>query len=144
MTANIIIGKTYLTHGDRTKVGIGRARARGTTWGAHGKVLAARHKADAEAFAEALRPLLAQIAVEVGTLGRRGSVSATAIARELNSRGILTPKGGKWYPTSVRRLIDRLGDAFSDGLRAAVGRKTVNELSKVLPANDPGWKHVQS
>ena len=31
------------------------------------------------------------------------------IAAELNAREILTPRGGQWHPTSVKRLIERLG-----------------------------------
>ncbi|MEH3157866.1 MAG: recombinase family protein [Sphingomonas taxi] len=52
-------------------------------------------------------------------LSRRSGCGATqscdtglpAIAREWNSRGIVTPRGGAWHPSSVRNLLGRLGDA---------------------------------
>ena len=36
-----------------------------------------------------------------------GAVTLLAIAAELNERQILTARGGKWYPTSVKRLLER-------------------------------------
>ena len=37
-----------------------------------------------------------------------GALSLSAIATELNDRGIVTPRGGAWHPSSVRNLIARL------------------------------------
>lgn len=37
-----------------------------------------------------------------------GHNSLGAIAKELNHRGILTPRDGTWYPTSVKNLLSRL------------------------------------
>ena len=37
-----------------------------------------------------------------------GVTSTRAISKELNRRGILTPRGASWHPTSVKRLLDRL------------------------------------
>lgn len=37
-----------------------------------------------------------------------GHTSLGAIARELNNRGILTPRGGSWYATSVKNLLFRI------------------------------------
>jgi len=34
--------------------------------------------------------------------------SIRAIAAELNTRGILTPRGGSWHPTSAAWLLARL------------------------------------
>jgi hypothetical protein len=34
--------------------------------------------------------------------------SLAAIAAELNEREIEAPRGGRWYPTSVERLQERL------------------------------------
>ncbi|WP_404559377.1 recombinase family protein [Bradyrhizobium ottawaense] len=31
-----------------------------------------------------------------------------AIAKELNGREIMTPRGGRWYPSSVANLLRRL------------------------------------
>lgn len=39
----------------------------------------------------------------------QGTTSIRAIPAELNARGILTPRGGAWHPTSVARLLSRLG-----------------------------------
>jgi len=51
--------------------------------------------------AEALRPTIRK-------LRKSGFVSITAIARELNERGIPTAQGGKWRLTTVSRLLQRL------------------------------------
>jgi hypothetical protein len=42
-------------------------------------------------------------------LRAQGVTSIWAIASELNSRGILTPRRRAWHPTSVARLLERLG-----------------------------------
>ena len=55
----------------------------------------------ADMRAEALRSTI----LEVRTAG---FVSVKAIARELNGRGIPTPRGGKWHLTTVTRLLQRL------------------------------------
>ena len=36
-----------------------------------------------------------------------GCVTLQQIADTLNNRGIPSPRGRKWYPSIVRRLIDR-------------------------------------
>ena len=36
-----------------------------------------------------------------------GTTSLRGIAEELNRRGILTGRGGGWYATTVKNLIDR-------------------------------------
>jgi hypothetical protein len=55
----------------------------------------------ADVRAEALRPTIRK-------LRKVGFVSITAIARELNERGIPTARGGKWRLTTVTRLLERL------------------------------------
>ena len=37
-----------------------------------------------------------------------GRTSSSAIAADLNARGIAAPNGGKWFPMQVRRVCDRL------------------------------------
>jgi hypothetical protein len=37
-----------------------------------------------------------------------GIVTLKAIASELNARGVPAPRGGKWYRTTVHRLLRRL------------------------------------
>lgn len=38
-----------------------------------------------------------------------GITSFAGIARTLNAQKIRTARGGKWHPTSVKRLLERLG-----------------------------------
>jgi Recombinase len=36
-----------------------------------------------------------------------GTTSLCGIAKELHRRGILTARGGEWYATTVKNLLDR-------------------------------------
>ena len=38
-----------------------------------------------------------------------GQTSLGAIARELNARGMLSRRGGRWHKSTVINLLDRLG-----------------------------------
>lgn len=99
--------------GRRTKEALAAAKARGVRLGnpngaaalrraAKGNVAAlAAVKANAASRAEDYAPILADIRAN-------GATSLPAIARELNERGIVTPRGGRWHPTSVQRLVARL------------------------------------
>jgi Recombinase len=44
----------------------------------------------------------------VDDLRSQGCTSVRSIAAQLNERGILTPRGGSWHPTSAARLLSRL------------------------------------
>jgi DNA invertase Pin-like site-specific DNA recombinase len=84
----------------RTKDALAAARARGVILGGlrdKGREL----QAEADARAEALRPILAEFQ----------GWSANAIASELNARKVPTPKGGLWHAASVIRIRRRLGEA---------------------------------
>jgi Recombinase len=59
------------------------------------------NKRVADVRAEALGPTIRK-------LRKAGFVSISAIARELNDRGIPTPRGGEWHLTMVTRLLQRL------------------------------------
>jgi hypothetical protein len=74
-------------------------------------VLAIKQAADvrAEAFGPTIRELR-----------KAGFVASTAIARELNERGIPTALGGKWHRTGVDRLRRRL-ERLEPSLRTVVG-----------------------
>ena len=48
------------------------------------------------------------LAATIRGFRKAGIVSTSAIARELNLRGIPTARGGKWHPFAVRRLLRRL------------------------------------
>jgi len=100
----------------RTKVALQAAKARGVTLGNGGKSVAALRavgvgkrgwtagadgmKAKADRHAAKVLPILA-------TLRTEGIVSQSAVARELNQRGILAPRGGQWTATAVRNLLGR-------------------------------------
>ena len=58
-----------------------------------------KHAADVRA--EALRSTIRE-------LRKSGFVSMSAIARELNERGIATARGGKWRAAGVSQLLHRL------------------------------------
>jgi hypothetical protein len=45
---------------------------------------------------------------QVGNNEANSGLKVSIIANQLNARGILTPRGGAWHPTSVSRLIERL------------------------------------
>ena len=61
-----------------------------------------RNRDEARACAEALRPVLAELAGK----------SARAIAAELNERKVPTPSGGPWYATTVLRVQRRPAGLF--------------------------------
>ena len=50
----------------------------------------------------------ADYAETVADVQASGATTLAAIAQELNARGIVTPRGGKWHPSSVRNLLQRL------------------------------------
>ena len=81
----------------RTKDALAVRKAQGVKLGGlNVGVIKARD--EAKARAEALRPILAELAGQ----------SARANAAELNRRGIPTPSGGPWYSTTVIRVQRRL------------------------------------
>ena len=45
----------------------------------------------------------------VGFTDRPAFSDARAIADELNARGLLTRRGGRWHKSTVINLLDRLG-----------------------------------
>jgi DNA invertase Pin-like site-specific DNA recombinase len=93
----------------RTKAALAAANARGTKLGKPkgtpvprsdvGRVNGAKaNAANAQAFAERLRPILDQFS----------SKSANAAAQELNQRGYATARGGQWSATQVIAIRKRL------------------------------------
>lgn len=94
----------------RTKAALQAAKARGVKLGwaipsRAQEVKAASASAahvriqQADTFAERLRPIVQSFAA---------GASLRDIARELNERGILTPRGKEWQAASVRNLLARL------------------------------------
>ena len=98
---------------ERTKAALAAAKARGVKLGnpngaralkgkqTGNKQAVAAIKANAEHRAANLRGI-------VDDLRAQGINSVRTIAAELNARGMLTPRGGTWHPTSVGRLLSRL------------------------------------
>jgi DNA invertase Pin-like site-specific DNA recombinase len=58
-------------------------------------------QAGADERAADLSPIIADIRAS-------GATSLPAIAKELNSRGIVTARGGAWHPSTVRNLLSRI------------------------------------
>jgi DNA invertase Pin-like site-specific DNA recombinase len=97
----------------RTKEALAAAKARGTklgnplgakAFGPHRGNRAAVDaiKAKAKAFAADLQPVIEAIRAD-------GHSSLRAIAAELNSRGIMTARGGKWGPQAVSDVVRAMG-----------------------------------
>ena len=91
---------------ERTQAALSIRKAAGATLGNRvnaaeaGAVGRAASVAEADRFAEALRPMLKQ-------LRRDGIVSYRGIAEALNARGIRTRRGGAWQVSNVRNLMAR-------------------------------------
>jgi recombinase len=61
-------------------------------------IVGAKAKADAR---------MARIVPVIETIRGEGATSLRGIAEELNRQGILTARGGQWYATTVKNLLDR-------------------------------------
>lgn len=98
----------------RTKEALAAAKARGVKLGKlngaaalrragkGGEVLQAVVRANADAHAMALKPVIAAIRAERHSTLR-------SIAAELNSRGMMTRRGGRWHVSKVKNLLERTG-----------------------------------
>ena len=98
------------TISQRTKVALAAAKRRGQRLGNPNGARALRGRGNAEAtaaikakatrFAGDVAPIIADIRAD-------GITSYRGIAKELNSRGILTARRGAWYPATVRAVMLR-------------------------------------
>jgi DNA invertase Pin-like site-specific DNA recombinase len=90
----------------RTKAALEAAKARGVKLGGP-KLAKARKgalisiKAGADRHAANVVPLIREIQ-------RRGASTLREIAEALNARGVPTPRGGQWHPTSVKNAMARV------------------------------------
>jgi DNA invertase Pin-like site-specific DNA recombinase len=89
----------------RTKAALAAAKARGVTLGSPElpkarKSAVATIKALADQHATNVLPVIREIR-------RTGATSLHQIAEALNARGITTPRGGQWYASSVRNVLQR-------------------------------------
>jgi DNA invertase Pin-like site-specific DNA recombinase len=83
---------------ERTRAAMAKAKERGVTLGGL-RDKGVELQREAMERAEGLRGVFDELA----------SLSARKAAEELNTRGIATPEGGKWYATQVIRIRKRLG-----------------------------------
>lgn len=87
---------------ETTKQALSAAKNRGIELGKNGKTLSLANRKAAQDFADKLIPTLT-------ILKRRGIVSIRAICKALNKKEVPTfREGGKWHPTTVHALINRL------------------------------------
>jgi DNA invertase Pin-like site-specific DNA recombinase len=96
---------------DRTKAALAAKKAAGAALGNRtnltlaGTMGRAASAAGAAQFAAALAPVLHSIQSE-------GTFTLRSVAASLNRRGIKSPRGGKWYPSSVANLLSRSNGPF--------------------------------
>jgi formate-dependent nitrite reductase cytochrome c552 subunit len=98
--------RSKITSSQLTKEGLKKAKKRGVQLGAYGKHLAAQNKKNAKKFAKELKPTLVKL------LKSDTKKSYGAFAKALNRRGIKTPRGYSFAPTTVRNVFLRLGLSF--------------------------------
>jgi DNA invertase Pin-like site-specific DNA recombinase len=99
--------------GERTKVALAAAKARGVKLGNPNGARALRGKQignteAVEAIKRKADEHAANLRSIVEDIRAQGITSVRKMAEELNHRGILTPRGGEWQPTTVVRLLTRL------------------------------------
>ena len=92
---------------ERTKAALAASKARGTVLGGYrggpppnGALGAAENRKRADAFATRVAPMAFE-------MHERG-LSLHAIAASLTEQGIVTPRGGAWTATAVRRVLARV------------------------------------
>lgn len=88
--------------GQHIKDALAQKKAQGVKLGTTGKYRAEENKQQAQAFADDLEPLLAEMKGE-------GVTKVCDIVRELNRREIPTAKGGRWHRTTVYKLLEKVG-----------------------------------
>lgn len=86
---------------ERTRSALAAAKARGTLLGTNGKVVAAKNRADADAFARAMSPVLIRLAAQ-------GITTTRAVADKLNRDHISTARGRRWHSATVHHLLHRI------------------------------------
>lgn len=97
----------------RTKAALAAAKARGQKLGNPNRDAPLRRAAKGNAAAVGVLKAeadqrAAKLRKTIEVLQAKGITSLPAIAKALNEGTVLTPRGGKWYPSSVRNLLARL------------------------------------
>lgn len=91
----------------RTKAALAAAKARGVKLGGDRGNLPAVAKKGSEAGVAARKAKARRKVTDLSPiLGEMAGLSLNGMARELNRRGVSAPRGGKWTPTQVKRLIE--------------------------------------
>uniref|UniRef100_B8DJ03 Resolvase domain protein n=1 Tax=Nitratidesulfovibrio vulgaris (strain DSM 19637 / Miyazaki F) TaxID=883 RepID=B8DJ03_NITV9 len=96
----------------RTKDALAAVKARGTKLGCPLGATHLRQYGNAAGVAkvkEQAQDRAHELAPIIEAIKRKGATSVRGIADELNRMGVITARGGKWHPTSVARLLTRLG-----------------------------------
>ncbi|TGU95022.1 recombinase family protein [Mesorhizobium sp. M00.F.Ca.ET.151.01.1.1] len=94
---------------ERTKAALAQARLRGTRLGKNGAVLAEQNRLGARQFANML----------VNDLPPDWrDLSYSAVARELNAKGILTASGKRFHAQTVKAVLNRLKEEGGEGYRS--------------------------
>ncbi|MDB5439698.1 MAG: hin [Caulobacteraceae bacterium] len=86
--------------GERTRLALAAAKARGTKLGTNGAVLAKRHRAEAVEFADTLRS-------EIVSLPGYETATLRSLAAALNERGIKSREGASWHASNIGRVMRR-------------------------------------
>jgi DNA invertase Pin-like site-specific DNA recombinase len=89
----------------RTKVALAAAKARGVSLG--GPELARARKSAVASIKALADRHAANVLPVIREIRRTGASSLHQIAHALNARGITTPRGGQWYASSVRNVLER-------------------------------------
>jgi DNA invertase Pin-like site-specific DNA recombinase len=89
----------------RTKAALQAAKARGVVLG--GPKLAKARKSAVASIKALADQNAANVLPVIREIRRAGATSLHQIAAALNARGITTPRGGQWYASSVRNVLER-------------------------------------
>jgi DNA invertase Pin-like site-specific DNA recombinase len=84
----------------RTKAALQAAKARGVRLGRNAERLASANRATAMGRARQIEHVLAEL--------NRSGMTTPQLTAELTARGITTPRGGRWHPQTVRRVMERV------------------------------------
>lgn len=91
--------------GTRTRAALAAAKVRGVRLG-NPDLRDARERAIRQ-IRQAADTRAAEVIPLIGQIQRNGPISLREIAGRLNAQGIVGPRGGAWYATSVKNVLDR-------------------------------------
>jgi len=99
---------------ERTKAALLAAKARGTKLGNpkwHLNFAAKSNKASTDSQRRTAQLRAERLRNKLETVRNAGHTTLQAIATEFERQGITTARGGKWHPTAVSRLMNRLNES---------------------------------